>query len=139
MSAQAGYSGTPLARKLGFKPGQTVLLVDPPQAYSGLLADAEGTKFATDSDTADAAQVFLRNPSGIAAKARDAIARLRPGGMLWLSWAKKSSKQHAGITEDDLRAAVLPLGWVDVKVCAVDADWSGLKFLKRRESAGTDG
>ncbi|MFA3920424.1 hypothetical protein AB1E33_26180 [Ruegeria sp. 2012CJ15-1] len=52
--------------------------------------------------------------------------------MLWLSWAKKASKLHAGVTEDDLRMAVLPLGWVDVKVCAVDADWSGLKFLRRR-------
>jgi len=130
---QAGYSRTPLHPKLGFKPGWRVGLVDAPDHYPDLLAGAEDVRFVSAaSDGLDAVHVFLSDPGTIDTSAADAIARLRDGGMLWLSWAKKSSPLHAGITEDALRAAVLPLGWVDVKVCAVDADWSGLKFLRRR-------
>jgi len=131
--AHAGYSGTPLHRKLGFKPGWRVGIVDVPDHYPDLLAGAEDVRFVSAaSDGLDAVHVFLSEPGTIGTISAAAIARLRDGGMLWLSWAKKSSPLHAGITEEALRAAVLPLGWVDVKVCAVDADWSGLKFLRRR-------
>ena len=131
--AHAGYSGKPLAAKLGFKPGWRVGLVDAPAGYPDLVAGADGVAFLDGDDRdLDAVHLFLRGGDPIAARAAAAIARLRTGGMLWLSWAKKSSKLHAGITEDDLRTHVLPLGWVDVKVCAVDADWSGLKFLRRK-------
>ena len=57
---------------------------------------------------------------------------LAPGGMIWVSWPKKASKLFIDLTEDGLREVLLPTGWVDVKVCAVDADWSGLKFLRRK-------
>ncbi len=130
----AGYSGKPLFQKLGFKPGFRVAVTSAPEQYSALMAGAEDVSFDRQSANAryDAAHVFLTVPGTEKQAAERAIAVLRPGGMLWLSWAKKSSGLHSGITEDSLRAAVLPLGWVDVKVCAVDADWSGLKFLKRR-------
>lgn len=131
-SVTAGYSGRPLVAKLGFKPGWIVRAVNPPAHYSDLMAGVVDVVFDSEAAGADAARLFLHGPEPVAEAAATQIAHLRAGGMLWLSWAKKSSPQHAGITEDLLRAEVLPLGWVDVKVCAVDADWSGLKFLRRR-------
>jgi hypothetical protein len=131
MPADAGYSGTPLPKKLGFKPGMTVAVLAPPVHYAALMADAEGITFTGAPEGAGAIHLFLHAPADLGAVA-GLLPCLADKGMLWLSWAKKSSPLHAGVTEDDLRAAVLPLGWVDVKVCAVDADWSGLKFLKRR-------
>ncbi|UWQ79762.1 hypothetical protein K3725_01775 [Leisingera sp. S132] len=130
----AGYSGKPLLQKLGFKPGFRVAVSGAPENYTALMAGAGGVDFDRQGAAAayDAAHVFLTAAGSEQQAAAQAIAVLRPGGMLWLSWAKKSSRLHSGITEDSLRAAVLPLGWVDVKVCAVDADWSGLKFLRRR-------
>lgn len=132
--SSAGYSGKPLHAKLGFKPGWRVHVVASPGNYDALLAGADGVTFEFSGDGMgfDAAHVFLKSPEELPDAAADAIGRLRPGGMLWLSWAKKSSALFNGITEDDLRTHVLPLGWVDVKVCAVDADWSGLKFLRRK-------
>ena len=127
----AGYSGTPLFRKLGFKSGMVVRLTAPPEAYADWLAEADCVTYDPAATGAAAAHLFLHTPADLG-QIPAALAALAPGGMLWLSWAKKSSPLHAGITEDDLRAAVLPLGWVDVKVCAVSADWSGLKFLRRR-------
>ncbi|MCT8161450.1 hypothetical protein [Pseudoruegeria sp. SHC-113] len=128
----AGYSGKPLFQKLGFKPGFRVGLRAAPAHYPDLLAGAEGVDFVDEGGALDAVHLFLHGPEGIASAAAAALADLREGGMLWISWPKKPSKLFCGVTEDDLRTAVLPLGWVDVKVCAVDADWSGLKFLKRK-------
>jgi len=136
MVATEGYSGTPLVRKLGFRPGWRVLVQHAPAHYPELVRAAEDVQFDHDPEPAvagyQAAHMFLSNSKDIADMSRTALARLAPGGMLWLSWAKKSSPLHSGVTGDALRASVLPLGWVDVKVCAVDADWSGLKFLKRK-------
>lgn len=135
-STIAGYSGKPLHAKLGFKPGWRVALVDAPERYRDLLAGADEVAFLhdlrRDGRDLDAVHLFLTDPRGIAEAATAAIPHLREGGMLWVSWRKKSSKQFDGVTEDALRDAILPLGWVDVKVCAVDADWSALKFLKRK-------
>jgi len=126
-----GYSGTPLPNKLGFKPGMRVAVLAAPDHYDALLSGAEGVAFTGRETGVGAVHLFLRAASDLDQVA-GLLPLLAPGGMLWLSWAKKSSKLYAGITEDDLRATVLPLGWVDVKVCALDADWSGLKFLKRK-------
>ncbi|MEM8555816.1 MAG: DUF3052 domain-containing protein [Pseudomonadota bacterium] len=128
----AGYSGKPLSQKLGFKPGWRVGLVRAPDHYADLVADADGVSFGPLRVGADAAHVFFHGGEDLAAEAQAAIDHLRDGGMLWVSWAKKSSKLHAGVTEDMFRDTILPLGWVDTKVCAVDVDWSGLKFLKRK-------
>ncbi|NDW46513.1 DUF3052 domain-containing protein [Ruegeria sp. PrR005] len=127
-----GYSGKPLWQKLGFKPGWIVCPVNPPAHYKDLMTGADGVQFDTAATVANAVHLFLHSREAVATKAAQQISRLAPGGMLWLSWAKKTSPLHAGVTEDLLRAEVLPLGWVDVKVCAVDSDWSGLKFLRRR-------
>lgn len=130
----AGYFGKPLHAKLGFKPGWSVHVVGAPGNHDALLAGADGVMFEYSSGGMcfDAAHVFLKSPEELPDAAADAIGRLRPGGMPWLSWTKKSSPLFSGITEDDLRAHVLPLGWVDVKVCAMDADCSGLKSLRRK-------
>ncbi len=128
----AGYSGKPLWHKLGFKPGWIVCPVNPPAHYHDLMAGADGVLLDPTATAANAVHLFLHSPEAIVTAAAQQISRLSPGGMLWLSWAKKSSPLHTGVTEDLLRAEVLPLGWVDVKVCAVDSDWSGLKFLRRR-------
>lgn len=129
----AGYSGKPLYQKLGFKAGFVVGLISAPEHYDALLEDAQEVQFVEGGTGLDAVHVFLSGTDDISARAKAAISCLRSGGMLWLSWAKKSSKRHNGISEDDLRTYVLPLGWVDVKVCAIDADYSGLKFLKRKD------
>jgi len=127
-----GYSGRSLAAKLGFKPGMTVQAIDPPGDYdaltgaleAGVLLDAEGPF--------GLVHLFVRDRTGLEAAIAPALDRTAEGGMVWISWPKKASPLFRDLTEDGIRAVVLPTGWVDVKVCAVDADWSGLKFLRRR-------
>ena len=78
--------------------------------------------------------LFVRHQAELVPALRQWLPRIAASGMCWVSWPKKSSPLHRDLTEDGVRAAALPLGWVDVKVCAIDADWSGLKLLRRRES-----
>jgi hypothetical protein len=133
MSAKShGYSGKPLYQKLGLKPGMTCLPIDAPAHYADLIAGAEGISFVAGADKADLVHLFCRRSSDLIEGAEPALRRVTAGGMLWVSWPKKSSPMFQDLTEDGLRTVILPLGWVDVKVCAVDGDWSGLKFLKRR-------
>ncbi|WP_339678617.1 DUF3052 family protein [uncultured Hyphomonas sp.] len=129
--AVAGYSGKPLYQKLGLKPGMRCLPVNPPRDYSSLVAGAAGIDFVT-GGPADHVHLFCPDRAAFASGLQDALGHVAEGGMLWVSWPKKSSKLHIDLTEQDLRDAILPTGWVDVKVCAVDEDWSGLKFLKRK-------
>ena len=127
-----GYSGKPLDQKLGLKPGMTCLTIGAPEHYEALVAGVEGVTFVGDADKADLVHLFCRRSSTLSEMAEPALHHVAKGGMLWISWPKKSSHLFEDLTEDGLRAAILPLGWVDVKVCAVDGVWSGLKFLKRR-------
>ena len=85
-----------------------------------------------DQGPADIVHLFCANRKDLEAGFEAALEQVLTRGMLWVSWPKKSSKLFIDVTEDDLRTVILPTGWVDVKVCAVDADWSGLKFLKRK-------
>lgn len=126
-----GYSGKPLYQKLGMKPGMAVLPINPPEHYSDLIAEIEGIDYVA-TGPADLVHLFCANRTDIEASIGLALAQLAVGGILWISWPKKSSRLFLDLTEDDLRTVILPTGWVDVKVCAVDADWSALKFLKRR-------
>ena len=126
-----GYSGKPLFQKLGMKPGTSVLPLCPPGHYSDLVADAADVTFLT-RGPAEIVHLFCADRSVLDRCFQDALESIAPGGMLWVSWPKKSSKLFVDLTEDDLRTVILPTGWVDVKVCAVDGDWSGLKFLKRK-------
>ena len=134
----SGYSGTPLARKLGLKTGQAALLLGVPLGL-GEITDFSG--FSTRESSINRAagcsydyiHVFETQRSLLDDLAPEVAARLRPDGMLWISWPKKAAKVPTTLTEDVLRDVFLPLGLVDVKVCAVDAVWSGLKFMFRRE------
>ncbi len=134
MAPSAGYSGTPLARKLGFKPGFVVCLVDPPAGYrDGLAPLPPGVRFVSKLGAdVDLVQGFLTRRAALADLLGEARRSLPPDAMLWVSWPKKASKVASEITEDTVRELALPLGFVDVKVCAVDAVWSGLKLVVRK-------
>ena len=133
MPAPVGYSGKPLIQKLGLKDGQTLKPVQAPEGYADWIAPLPlGAVVDVDAAVADLVHLFVSDRDGLARGAAPALAAVRPGGMLWVSWPKKTSPLFRDLTEDGLREVLLPTGWVDVKVCAVSADWSGLKFLRRK-------
>jgi hypothetical protein len=131
----AGYSGTPLARKLGYGPGMRVAHVAAPEGFAGLLgALPDGVRvLARPAGGMDLVVVFVtarRDLERRVARLRDAIA---PAGALWVAWPKRASCVETDVTEDVVRDVALPTGLVDVKVCAIDATWSALKLVVRRE------
>ena len=133
MPDPVGYSGKPLIQKLGLKDGQVLRPVDAPEAYADWIAPLPlGAVVDEAAVQADLVHLFVGDRGGLERGAASALAAVRPGGMLWVSWPKKASPLFRDLTEDGLRQVLLPTGWVDVKVCAVSADWSGLKFLKRK-------
>lgn len=133
MPAPVGYSGKPLIQKLGLKEAQVLKPVGAPAAYAEWIEPLPpGAVVDADAAVADLVHLFVSDRDGLARGAASALASVRPGGMLWVSWPKKTSPLFRDLTEDGLREVLLPTGWVDVKVCAVSADWSGLKFLKRK-------
>lgn len=130
-----GYSGTPLARKLSLKDGLRVWWEDMPPAVRAEI-EAYGCHLQHllwPEPPLDAAHVFVTSRVAL----DSAITRLKPllapTGFLWISWPKKSSRVPTDITEDTIREVALPTGLVDVKVCAVDETWSGLKLMIRKE------
>jgi hypothetical protein len=131
-SQPAGYSGTPLWKKLGFKAGMKVCVWNAPSDYDDLLADGPQDWVIVKTVTsANAIHLFMletRELSRIAELAK----HLPPAIMLWVSWPKKTSPLSKGLSEDDIRKTALACGLVDIKVCAVDADWSGLKLTRRK-------
>jgi hypothetical protein len=130
--AAHGYSGKPLSQKLGLKSGMRWLPLNAPEHYHDLLQAPEGVDFLDTAGEADGVHLFCADHSVLEAEHGRALASVAAGGMLWVSWPKKSSALFRDLTEDGIRAVILPTGWVDVKVCAVDQNWSGLKFLRRR-------
>ena len=130
----AGYSGTPLPKKLGFKPGMTAVYLDAPEQLDGLLGDLDGvTVRRALRGRADIVLCFVtrrRELERRAARLREAVA---PDGMAWVCWPKKASKVPTDMTEDVVRDVLLPTGLVDNKVAAVDETWSALKLVVRRE------
>lgn len=137
MSAQvsSGYSGTPLAKKLGVKEAAQVLLIGAPENYLQLLEPLPmGVQFAKcASAVIDIVQVFVSRRETLADHLAALRAQLRPDAAIWVSWPKRASKVATDITEDTIRELAFPLGLVDIKVCAVDATWSGLKLVVRKE------
>ena len=136
----AGYSGTPLAKKLGIKDGFLIVTVNEPSDYRSLLGPLP-----YGAAIADAAEHDPTGPIDLVhlfTNSRDELFRelprwmrsIRPDGMIWVSWYKKAAKLPTDITEDTVRDAALPIGLVDVKVCAVDEKWSGLKLVIRKEN-----
>ena len=129
---ETGYSGTPLWKKLGFKPSMKVAVLNAPPHYNDLLADGPNDwHFVKSAKSSDAIHLFIINPTDVSDIIKLAC-HLPPAQMLWVSWPKKTSRLSNGLSEDDIRKAALSCGLVDVKVCAVDADWSGLKLMRRK-------
>jgi hypothetical protein len=131
----AGYSGTPLAAKLGIKAGSNVVAIGAPRNYRELLAPLPaGVAFGRQvSQATDVVHVFTPVRAELAGKLASILPKLRADAAVWVSWPKKASKVATDITEDTIRGIALPMGLVDVKVCAVDAVWSGLKLVIRKE------
>jgi hypothetical protein len=132
----AGYSGSPLAKKLGIKPGSSVFVDGAPTAYEQLLAPMPAgvnVQSAVDSST-DVVHLFSAAKAKLASSLKKLLQHLRPDAALWISWPKKASKAPTDITEDTIRDLAFPLGLVDIKVCAVDDVWSGLKLVLRKEN-----
>ena len=132
----AGYSGTPLARKLSLKDGQRVWWDDMPVSVREEI-ESEGVVLellARPEAPIEAAHIFVTARADMEEKLAALRPLLAPAGFIWVSWPKKASKMPTDIVEDDIRAAILPTtDLVDVKVCAVDATWSGLKLMIRKE------
>jgi hypothetical protein len=130
----AGYSGKSLIAKLGLKDGAKAIVIAPPANYAELTDNAAITlkKSAPATGSFDLIHLFVINEAALARDLPKLEPRLAQGGMLWVSWPKKTSKLFVDLTEDGIRRICLPMGLVDVKVCAVDADWSGLKLMRRK-------
>lgn len=148
-SAQtAGYSGTPLAKKLGIREDSAVVMLGAPDNYTALLAPmparvtlseltAASHAKSTAARTADLIHIFTASRSQLATHLTRLYSTIRPDAAVWVSWPKKASKVQTDITEDVIRELALPLGFVDVKVCAVDNVWSGLKLVIRVANRAT--
>jgi hypothetical protein len=134
----AGYSGTPLAAKLGIKAGMVLRAVHAPENYRELLAPLpDGARVATGTVAkADVIHHFATASSELGTALRSYRKKLDPATPVWVSWPKKAAKVPTDITEDTIREVALPLGYVDIKVCAVSETWSGLKLVVRKELRG---
>ena len=132
----AGYSGTPLARKLSLKDGLRTWWCGMPDA---VRAEIERESLAlelldTPEPPVEAAHIFVTERAVLDCELRLLLPVLARSGFIWVSWPKQAAKVETDITEDSIREVALPLGLVDVKVCAVDATWSGLKLVIRKSA-----
>jgi hypothetical protein len=132
----AGYSGTALPQKLGIKQGLTVIVINAPTNYRVLLATIpEGVTFSNRlKPDSSFVHVFIKRRSELEKKLSILREKVADTGTVWVSWPKRSSGVPTDMTEDVVRDVALPLGFVDVKVCAIDETWSGLKLMVRREN-----
>jgi hypothetical protein len=130
---RAGYSGTPLPKKLGVKPGYRVALLDmPADVKAELKADLAHCQMASgNAGPLDLAMIFVKTQADMKKQFSRFAKQLAPAGMLWVSWPKKSSGVASDLDENIVRKIGLDAGLVDVKVCAVSEVWSGLKFVIR--------
>jgi len=136
-TAAAGYSGTPLWKKLGLKAGARFLVLNPPAKLDQLLSGAP-----RDLDRLaclapfDIALAFVVSERSLTAMLSRLEAKLPPAGMIWIAWPKRASGVVTDLTEDVVRRGALAQGLVDIKVCAIDATWSGLKLVRRLRDRG---
>ena len=140
MTANAGYSGTPLAKKLGLKDGQAAAFVNLPESLDWLANEREFESVQKARDWSDVSgdgldyiQLFTDSAATIDASTPVLRQKIKSNGMIWMSWPKKASKVPTDVTEDVIRDRALSDILVDVKVCAVDEIWSGLKLVIRKE------
>jgi hypothetical protein len=137
----SGYSGTPLAAKLGIRTGTRLFVQGAPEGYTRLLAPLPaGVQWARriDADT-DLIHAFATRQAELARLLPRALAAMRADAALWVSWPKKAARMPTDISEDAIRTLALPLGLVDIKVCAVDETWSGLKLVIRKSRRPASG
>jgi hypothetical protein len=134
-----GYSGTPLAKKLGIKPGGRIAALNAPPGYEELLAPVPlNVSFVKNvTEQVDVVHLFIDTRAALAAQLARNLPRIRPDASIWVSWPKKSSGVTTDVTDNVVRAVALPMGLVDIKVCAVDDTWSGLKLVIRKENRGS--
>ena len=134
MSTQ-GYSGTPLPRKLGLKPGMEVAWPTAPDGFLELLgALPDGVRVKRRAVAPlDLTVLFVRRRAALTRRLPALMRAVAPAGAVWVAWPKRASGVATDVTEDVVRAVALPLGLVDVKVCAIDATWSALRLVIRRE------
>lgn len=129
----AGYSGTPLAKKLGFKEGAPLWAKGMPQSVQAEIEETACPRYlARPGRDLPAAHLFHTKAAALEVDLKKLRALLASDGVVWVSWPKKAAKLETDITEDVIRKVALPMGYVDVKVCAVDAAWSGLKLVIRK-------
>jgi hypothetical protein len=131
----AGYSGTPLPKKLGIKDGSRFAVRRAPDGFADTLGELpDGAEWRVQVRPGlDVVIAFATRRAELVADWPKLAAAVAPSGAVWFAWPKKASKVPTDITEDVLREEFLPTGWVDVKVCAIDETWSGLKFVLRKE------
>lgn len=130
--ASAGYSGTPLGKKLSLKPAMRVWFDSMPASVLAEIAMPDLIPLAAPEPNLDAAHIFVTERAAMGAKLTTLRPLLAPSRFVWVSWPKKAAKVATDITEDTIREVALPMGFVDVKVCAVNGVWSGLKLMIRR-------
>ena len=131
----AGYSATPLVNKLGYKAGFRVHVYRAPEQYFNLLGELPADicfsqRLVTDLDLV---HLFVTSRTDLSRRLNNTLKYIKANGAIWVSWPKKSSRVTTDITEDVIRSVALPLGLVDIKVCAVDEVWSGLKLVIRKQ------
>jgi hypothetical protein len=129
----AGYSGKPLIDKLGLKPGMVAAILNAPDGYLQVLDSKVPLADSLTSQEFHFIQVFALEKEYLSQILQELIKTISRDGMVWISWPKKSSKVATDIDENVIREICLPMGWVDVKVCAVTDVWSGLKLVIRKE------
>lgn len=131
---EAGYSGTPLARKLGIRAGDRLVLLDAPEGALELLAPLPaGVRVGRRLAAADVVVAFFTERAALARRVEALGRAVFPNGSGWVAWPKRASGVATDLTEDGVRETALPLGLVDTKVCAIDATWSGLRLVWRKE------
>ncbi len=131
-----GYSGTPLAKKLGIKAGFLIAVINDPANYRDLIDPIpDGVRIVDEPvANADLVHLFTNSRDELFAKLAEFVRMIKQDGSIWVSWYKKAARLPTEITEDTVREAAFPLGLVDIKVCAVDEKWSGLKLVIRKEN-----
>jgi hypothetical protein len=139
----SGTSAKSVVQKLGIKPGFRIFIAGAPAAYAGIVGElpADVTMARSAKPPLDMVHLFATEAKGLAARLRDYRASIAPDGMIWVSWPKKSAGVATDLTDVVVRDTALPLGLVDIKVCAIDDTWSGLKFVipkKLRAELRTD-
>ena len=130
-----GYSGTPLPKKLGVSAATSMVVLGEPEEYETLLGPLPLGLVRQNgvTKTTTLVHVFVKEREALASQLKSLRAKLNPEAAVWVSWPKKASKVPTTVTEDTIREVALPLGFVDIKVCAVSDVWSGLKLVVRKE------